>query len=117
VINEYESFGGFVGCTDRTNLHARGVFAVVTHFGHKKGAYSLFLKVSINRLEALSTAVWGVNIDAAVCGYNVPFHPCSKCVLRYVIFLGARTYTAAPADTLADIDNIGPMVFGAPLLP
>jgi len=117
VIDEYEAFGGFVSCTDRTDLHAGWVLAVVTHLGHKKGTLCLCLQVFTDRLESLGPTFRGIDVNAAVFGDDVPFHPGPECALRYVIFLPAGAHATTPADALVDIDNIGPVVLGAPLLP
>lgn len=116
IVNQHETFGRLVSCADGADLHAGRVLAVVTHFGHEKRLYRLFLKVFADRPEPFRTAFWRVDINA-IFGDDVPFHPGSKCALGYVVFLGARTHATAPPNALADIDNIGPVVFGAPLLP
>ena len=117
MIDEYEPFGGFVSCSDRADLHAGRILAMVTHFGYKEGTLCLRLKIFADRLESFGSAIGGVDIDTAIVSDDIAFHPGPRCTLRHVIFFPAGAHAAAPADALANIDNIGPLVLGAPLFP
>ncbi len=116
MINQYEPFGGFVSRADRTDLYTGWVLAMITHLGHKESAFCLILKVFGERLEPLCTALWGIDIDAVV-GDDIPFHPCSKIALRHFILFLTGSHATTPSDALVDIDNIGPLVLAASLLP
>ena len=78
------------GCTNRTDLGARGISTVIAQFGNKETFHYLFIPHPI-LFKTMRPSFRRIDIDIFVLIDFISFYPCAEIAVRDLVF-----YTAGP---------------------
>ena len=101
---------------DRADLHARRIFTMVAHFGHREGPLGVGANLLVDPGEAFQGAFRRFHVDPFVSGH-VTLDPGAEHARRHVVFLLAGAHAIAATDAPVDVDNVGELVLGLALCP
>ena len=105
LVHQHHAIIRLEGCTDRADLHARRLRAVVAELGNEEGPFDL--SFARGGRESIDPPVRAVDHDLPVCLDHVSLDPGieEERLLGNIVFDLAGRGAATAADALADVDS------------
>ena len=97
-----------IGCTNRTDLCACGIAAMIAQFCNKKTFYYFFIQHPV-LFETTLPAFRRIDMDIFILIYFISFYPCTEIAVRHLVFHGASPDTGATPDASGCINDKGPV--------